>query len=234
MNNIMVNSPFCPHVWFDDSGDVVTHNIMVGYLPAVMTSDHPWGKEMDYNLFERPLQASATPATAEQKITGRDQHSLEADPLFVDPATGDYRVKWNSPALELGFKNFPMNQFGVQKPELKVLALTPELPAFGMSIPASSARVQTPLLWNGITVRNIKDEGEMSVYGLQGVTGVLVTESPLTSGLVAAGIKQNDVILAVNGKSIHSIDDLRSIGALKTPFSIGISRAQNTMTFMSK
>jgi len=72
------------------------------------------------------------------------------------------------------------------------------------------------------------------VYGLQGVTGVLVTESPLTSGLVAAGIKQNDVILAVNGKSIHSIDDLRSIGALKTPFSIGISRAQNTMTFMSK
>ena len=234
VNNIMVNSPFCPHVWFDDSGDVVTHNIMIGYLPAVMTSDHPWGKQMDYNLFERPLQATATPAVAEQKISNRDQHSLEADPLFVDPATGDYRVKWNSPALTLGFKNFPMNQFGVQKPELKALALTPELPAFGTSIPSSTARTQTPLIWNGITVRNIKDEGEMSVYGLPGVTGVVVTEAPPTSGPAKAGIKQNDVILAVDGKSIHSVDDLRSTISVKPSYSIGISRSQNAMTFTSE
>jgi len=48
---------------------------------------------------------------------GHDIHSVFADPMFVDPANGDYRVKPESPALKLGFKNFPMDQFGVQKPE---------------------------------------------------------------------------------------------------------------------
>jgi hypothetical protein len=41
-----------------------------------------------------------------------DQHSVAADPQFVDPKKGDYSVKVGSPALALGFKNFPMDQFG--------------------------------------------------------------------------------------------------------------------------
>jgi hypothetical protein len=45
--------------------------------------------------------------------------SIVADAQFVDPAVGDYRVKAGSPALALGFVIFPMDRFGVQKPELK-------------------------------------------------------------------------------------------------------------------
>ncbi len=41
-----------------------------------------------------------------------DQHSVTADPQFVNPGRGDYTVKAGSPALALGFKNFPMDQFG--------------------------------------------------------------------------------------------------------------------------
>lgn len=48
---------------------------------------------------------------------GFDQHSVVADPMFVDPEHGDYRVKAGSPALKLGFQNFPMDNFGVDKPE---------------------------------------------------------------------------------------------------------------------
>jgi hypothetical protein len=53
---------------------------------------------------------------------GLDAHSLIADPLFVDTAKvfrpdyaprGDFSVKPTSPALALGFKNFPMDSFGV-------------------------------------------------------------------------------------------------------------------------
>ena len=51
--------------------------------------------------------------------------------MFVDPADGDFRVKEGSPALKLGFVNFPMDQFGVQKPELKAIARTPEMPKIG-------------------------------------------------------------------------------------------------------
>jgi hypothetical protein len=33
--------------------------------------------------------------------------------MFTSPTTGDYTVKDGSPALTLGFKNFPMTGFGV-------------------------------------------------------------------------------------------------------------------------
>ena len=50
---------------------------------------------------------------------GKDRHSVFADPMFVDPAKGDYRVQDGSPAIELGFKNFPMDKFGTQKKEFR-------------------------------------------------------------------------------------------------------------------
>ena len=53
---------------------------------------------------------------------GFDQHSIFADPLFVDPDNGNYRVKPESPALQLGFKNFNMNKFGVLKPAFQLEA----------------------------------------------------------------------------------------------------------------
>ena len=49
--------------------------------------------------------------------------------------SGDYRVKDGSPALALGFVNFPMDQFGVQKPELKTIARVPQLPQPKMPVP---------------------------------------------------------------------------------------------------
>jgi hypothetical protein len=48
--------------------------------------------------------------------------------MFADPARGDYRVRGGSPALKLGFTNFPMEQFGVRKPELRAVARKPQLP----------------------------------------------------------------------------------------------------------
>jgi hypothetical protein len=44
---------------------------------------------------------------------GVDAHSVLADPQFIDPANSNYQVKPTSPALALGFKNFPMDSFGV-------------------------------------------------------------------------------------------------------------------------
>jgi hypothetical protein len=44
---------------------------------------------------------------------GYDQHSIIADPLFVDPENNDYRLKPDSPALKIGFKPFDFNEAGV-------------------------------------------------------------------------------------------------------------------------
>jgi len=43
---------------------------------------------------------------------GMDRHSVVADPLFVDPARDDYRLKPESPALRLGFKPIPADRIG--------------------------------------------------------------------------------------------------------------------------
>jgi hypothetical protein len=58
---------------------------------------------------------------AQWQAAGLDVHSIVADPQFTDTnktwpnyaPTGDYSVKTGSPALTLGFKNFPMDSFGV-------------------------------------------------------------------------------------------------------------------------
>jgi hypothetical protein len=134
-NNIMVDNSFHPHVWYGNSQDVFRRNIVFGpYRPIQVNK--PWGKECDYNLLHKPGQKDAAPAKGLQQQSGLDEHSLEADAMFIDPARGDYRVKNGSPALALGFKNFPMDQFGVRKPALKKIARTPVLPGAGDAAPA--------------------------------------------------------------------------------------------------
>jgi hypothetical protein len=44
---------------------------------------------------------------------GHDQHSIIADPGFVDPANGDFRLKPDSPAVKIGFEPFDYTQAGV-------------------------------------------------------------------------------------------------------------------------
>ena len=184
---------------------------------------------MDFNLVQDYGTATNSPATRLQQQSGRDEHSIVADAQFIDPARGDYRVKDGSPALALGFANFPMDQFGVQKPELKAIARVPQLPRPKMPAPPSAARDAAPATWLGASVRNIADEGEMSAFGLPGVTGVLVLEVPAESALARAGLQKNDVILSVNGgETADTAALLRQAPALPAGSSlkIGVSRNQ--------
>ncbi len=97
-----------------------------------------WLEEVDFNCFYSDLGEFVARATnrsedkfvenwgsqetrmqaqkyslAEWQALGFDQHSVFADPLFADPENGDYRVRPESPALKLGFKNFDMDKFGL-------------------------------------------------------------------------------------------------------------------------
>lgn len=59
---------------------------------------------------------------------GQDEHSLIADPLFMDAAADDYRLKPGSPAFELGFVPFDAARAGRQKP-VELTKDLPEVPA---------------------------------------------------------------------------------------------------------
>jgi hypothetical protein len=229
-NNIMVENGYHPHVWYSECGDIFRRNIVWSdYQPALMHRP-PWGAEMDFNLVHKSGANASTPARRLQEQSGRDRSTIVADAQFVDPARGDYRVKPGSPALALGFMNFPIDQFGVRMPELKAIARTPQLPLTKLAAAAVS-RAADPVTWLGASARNITSEGEMSAFGLPGVTGVLVLEVPAESALAKAGLRKNDVILSLNGAKTSDTATLRqqTPSSASSPLRLGVSRDQKEM-----
>ena len=76
-----------------------------------------WGDDhykMDYNLYfdtsGRTVKFAG--ATFEDWQKRHDQHSIIADPLFVDPRNDDFRLKPDSPAFKLGFKQPDISNVG--------------------------------------------------------------------------------------------------------------------------
>ncbi len=51
---------------------------------------------------------------------GQDVHSKIADPLFVDPSNHDFRLKDNSPVLDLGFNPISMKSVGPRKEKIRL------------------------------------------------------------------------------------------------------------------
>ncbi|MCK5210046.1 MAG: PDZ domain-containing protein, partial [Cyclobacteriaceae bacterium] len=197
-NNIMVNNGFHPHVWFKNSGDVFARNIlMTGHQDIRLQA---WGKEVDHNLF--PSQE--TLEKAQQNDT--DKHSLYGDPLFIDPKYGDFRVLDNSTALKLGFKNFAMDRFGVQKPGLKQIAKTPEIPVIIFS--ADNENPIKTANWLGATLKNIETMGERSATGLKEISGILILKVKEGSLAAKGGIQEGDVVISCEENEVKTISDL--------------------------
>ncbi|MGK0480654.1 MAG: hypothetical protein ACJAQ3_000619 [Planctomycetota bacterium] len=185
-NNVMVNNSFHPHVWFSDSHDVFEKNIVATpYRPIRLRG---WGDRIDYNLLPD------IGALSSSQDLGLDLHSAAGDPLFLGPATGDFRVADDSPALALGFENFDMGSFGVQKPELRAMARTPAIPPLRR---AATSRIDRPRVFLGASVKRLRGLGERSATGLDVERGVLVLDVPEGSPAVRAGLQANDVILRV-------------------------------------
>ncbi|MBS1751367.1 MAG: PDZ domain-containing protein [Bacteroidetes bacterium] len=200
-NNIIINNSFHPHVWFNKSGDVFRKNIvMKKYAPIQIVE---WGKQVDYNLF--PDKS----ALAFSQANGTDSHSVFGDPVFIDPAHGDFRVAQSSPALTLGFQNFAMNNFGVQNPALKKLALLPQIPILITDPDLKKKSATIAFLGGGI--KSVEGAGDRSAYGLPDETGVIILSAPENSLLFLSRLKPNDVIRNADEKPVNSIRDLLDI-----------------------
>ncbi|WP_079686695.1 right-handed parallel beta-helix repeat-containing protein [Ohtaekwangia koreensis] len=195
-NNILINNTFHPHVWFKNSNDVFRHNIVsAGYLPIHI---EVWGKETDYNMF--PDSASLKAAWSR----GTDQHSVCGELDFVNPQTGDFRLKDGSVAFSVGFKNFAMDSFGVISPELKALAKKTPLPSV---ITLDQTTDSEAIDFIGAKVKNLTTLGERSATGMDTTRGVLVVDVP--AGTAASFFLQaNDVILMFNKRPVNKLRDL--------------------------
>ncbi|WP_020526236.1 PDZ domain-containing protein [Flexithrix dorotheae] len=198
-NNITVNNTLHPHVWFANCEDVFLRNIVRDSYKDVNVLS--WGKEIDYNLF--PDKESLMKA----QIYNIDANSSFGDPQFSNPDQLNFSVKATSPALALGFKNFPMDEFGVVSPQLKKLAKTPEIPELKNmdEIKGNSSPVVS---WLRNEIKSVDSKEEQSAYGLNTPEGVVVLK--MWKGSYAAqgdGLKSRDVVLKVEGHKIKNITD---------------------------
>jgi parallel beta-helix repeat protein len=130
-NNIFVNGGV-HQMWYDPIDDFCinnrfTKNILVYKAPdadLIKQTRRPPQQTMslsDANLFWHTQGADffrdkkLTPLgnLAQWQAGGFDQNSIVADPLFVDAAHDDYRLKPASPALNLGFTPLPFDKMGL-------------------------------------------------------------------------------------------------------------------------
>ncbi|MGJ8639008.1 MAG: right-handed parallel beta-helix repeat-containing protein [Opitutaceae bacterium] len=209
-NNITVNNGLHPHVWYFGSKDQVYGNIfMQSHRAARMKDPYTDGTRVDENLYAAKKES----IMGTSKKLGWDKNSIFGDPMFVDPASGDFRVKEGSPAFEVGFKNFSMDQFGVKKPSLKAIARTPELPDYsGLGQKAASGKtvkvMPLKMAWLGATLSELSGV-EFSAFGVSKEEGGLAL-SDLQSGsaMAVAGLKEGDLIQGINGRKVSTSNDL--------------------------
>ena len=205
-NNVLVNNGLHPHVWFEDSGSEFRRNIVMAAHAGVRLPQD-WTRYVNSNFF-----------TSEQDRlrnlnAGADANSLSRDPMFIDPSSGDFRVKDDSPALKVGFKNFPMDQFGVKKAKLKAIAKTPEIPSVkntAAAVVQQTAQTAEPrrTYWLGASLAELEGEG-FSAFGVSKEDGgIHLTEVPEGSAATRLGLRKDDLIQSFNGRKVTNIDQL--------------------------
>lgn len=214
-NNITVNNGLHPHVWYDNSGDEVYSNVfMAAPKPARMPTHQAKGKRVDENLY-----FSANPMMKDRFVQfGWDVNSIVADPKFMNPSVGDFRVSKDSPASLIGFENFPMDQFGVKKPSLKAIAKTPILPTVDVKRELDRPRhdspqppTEIPLYWLGCRIKSLAGD-EFSAFGVsQDDGGVALSEVTPNSDAAKAGLRNGDLIQSLNTMSTPTTAELLKV-----------------------
>ncbi len=105
--------------WVKEPPSLVERNIFYltqGELFHADGGSSDFRSRWDHNLYWRtdglPMEFYGTPLE-EWQAKGLERHCLVADPQFVDPARGDFRLKPGSPALKLGFRPIDTSRNGL-------------------------------------------------------------------------------------------------------------------------
>jgi len=237
-NNIFVGgNPPNKHCCFEGSDDVFTNNIYLNTRDAWALNRGPSTSvlpvEIDRNVYfctaageprfgyRGPLPEGLKPkgrglAFDEWKSLGADRHSVIADPGFVDLEGGDFGLKPDSPALELGFKEFPLDRFGTGNPVLSVMVESLRPTGDG------AAGLASVYLWMDASIRN---DGK----------GIRVLRVPATSSAHRAGFREGDLLTHMNGTLVGSVEGLIGIisGAAYKKTEFRVTRGKQTETVLA-
>jgi len=107
-----------PHVSFSFETNIIyfNHGVLLGSEWKDDKFQIDWNDYFDARKNAKPEDMSFGNATfAEWKARGHDQHSVVGNPLFIAPEKDDFRLRKNSPALNLGFQPLDMTHVGPRK-----------------------------------------------------------------------------------------------------------------------
>ncbi|MGL5019973.1 MAG: alpha-L-fucosidase [Luteolibacter sp.] len=224
-NNVILKSSLHPHVWYPDSGDIFEKNIVSSaYQPAIMpASPNKWGERLDFNLF--PTEAMRTAFAA----NGCDANSLSGSPMFVSPANGNYQVSAGSPALTLGFVNFPMDRFGVTTRPFTVNTKSIDVRTPALISSAPPIKLTGVFRWLGSQVKAVTTIEEASSFGTNPANGgVFFKGAYLGSAAAATGLLETDLIASINGVATATVEDMVvALSAATGDVTFGIVRGQS-------
>jgi len=129
-------------------------------------------------------------------------------PAFIDVAGGDFRLTAEGLSTAVGFRNFPMDRFGVKKPSLKKIAKQPEIPALKIRKDPNAQSPAITATWYGIALSEPVGN-DLSAYGVSlGEQGIGLDNIPAGSKPEKWGLKKGDLLLAVNGVKLSKVAEL--------------------------
>lgn len=219
-NNIIINGFGGFHIWFPDCEDVIQHNIFVSDKPYQFIRANPsHAKTIDHNLFYHDgsmpvITGVGEPMSlTEWQAKGFDQNSILANPKFTAPDQGDYQLQIDSPAFDVGFERFPLDEFGVTKPQFIALVnqARTNINLSSHHDEIENVRHHDSMEWLGATVKNLVGKDEMSAAGMTKETGIMVVSVPNHSQAKQIGIQEGDVLIGWNDQAIDTVSDLKQL-----------------------
>jgi hypothetical protein len=226
-NNVVMGGYTCNVPYPKPTFDVFERNIVSGKTIYSASNPTLWGGVRDYTFVHNPAARKTEPAVALQKETLDDAHSLYGNAQFVAPETGDFSVAADSPALQVGFENFPMTEFGVTSKRLKELVDTPPFTQ-PERVASNVYRVPPEVKVQGATVRSMRSLADVSATGMQEAIGSYLIDVPANSPLAGFGFKSGDVVLMIDRTSTPSARDFgRTVDKLRSgPHTAKVWRGQ--------
>ncbi|MGZ0708905.1 peptide-binding protein [Coraliomargarita sp. W4R53] len=231
-NNVVMGGYTCNVPYPKPTFDVFERNIVSGKTIYSASNPTLWGGIRDYTFVHNPAAQKVEPAVALQRETSDDAHSLYGNAQFVAPAAGDFSVAADSPALKVGFKNFPMTEFGVTSKHLKALAETPPF-TLPERVASNVYRAPPEVKVKGATVRSLSSLADVSATGMQEAIGSYLIDVPADSPLAAFGFKSGDVVLVIDRTLTPSARDFtRTMDKLRAgPHTAKVWRGQEDVSF---
>ena len=102
-----------PHLSFTFTGNLVCWADSQLHAGSWGDANVKTEKNLYWNTAGKPVAFEGNRTLEQWQATGKDAGSIVADPLFVDPANGDFHLKPGSPAERIGFQPFDYSKAGV-------------------------------------------------------------------------------------------------------------------------